>query len=87
MLARERLIEIGASVGGVGIMVALLYFIGTTHATEQPDGHMELSQTGGKLVVFGIVGFVVLMAIVGVLLTYTVTVPEARDGNGDPSDA
>lgn len=83
MIERERLIEIAASVAGVGVMVALLYAIGATH-TEAVNGHQELSASGGELVVYSIVAFVVLMAAVGVFLIYTVTVVEAEkeDANG-----
>jgi small-conductance mechanosensitive channel len=84
MIERERLIEIGASVTGDAVMVALLYAIGASH-TEEVNGHQELSASGGELVVFSIVAFVVLMAAVGVLLIYTVTVVEAErdEANGN----
>jgi len=77
MIERERLIEIGASVAGVGVMVALLYYIGANHAEEAADGHQVLSPSGGELVIYSRIAFIVLMAAVGVLLMRTVTVPEA----------
>jgi hypothetical protein len=86
MIERERLIEIGASVSGVGIMVAILYAIGATH-TDEVNGHQELSAAGGELVVYGIVAFVVLMAAVGVFLIYTVTVVEAEKDDSNGSSA
>ncbi|AGN01450.1 hypothetical protein L593_07525 [Salinarchaeum sp. Harcht-Bsk1] len=86
MLERERLIEIAVSVGGVGVMVALLYYIGSTH-TSEANGHQVLSPSGGELVVYSIIAFIVLMAIVGVVLIQTVTVPEARADDGDSSGA
>lgn len=79
MIERERLIEIGASVAGVGVMVAALYVIGLQHA-EEANGHQVLSATGGELVVYSIIGFIVVMAAVGVLLMRTVTVVEAENG-------
>jgi len=82
MIERERLIEIGVSVAGVGVMVALLYYIGSTH-TSEANGHQVLSPSGGELVVYSIVAFIVLMAVVGVILIQTVTVPEAQAENGD----
>lgn len=86
MIERERLIEIGASVAGVGIMLVLLYAIGASHS-EEVNGHQELGASGGELVVFGIVAFVVLMATVGVFLIYTVTVVEAEKDEADGSSA
>lgn len=86
MIARERLIEIGVSVTGVGIMVALLYVIGLNYTDEASNGHQVLSSSGGEMVVYAIVAFVVLMAVAGVILTYTVTIPEAENGDGPDSN-
>lgn len=86
MIERERLIEIAASVAGVGVMVVLLYVIGASH-TETVNGHQELSASGGTLVVYSIVAFVVLMAAVGVFLIYTVTVVEAEKEEANGSGA
>lgn len=86
MLARERLIEIAMSAAGVGAMVAFLYFVGTNYAEEVADGHQQLSDTGGVIVVYGIVGFIVLMALIGFALMRTVTVPEAGEDASDGSN-
>lgn len=78
MIERERVIEIAVSVVGVGAMLAMLYFVGANHASEAADGHHELSATGGELVIYSMIVFIVLMAIAGVVLMRTVTVPEAE---------
>lgn len=85
MIARERLIEIGVSVTGVGIMVALLYVIGLRYTDEASNGHQVLSSSGGEMVVYAIIAFILLMAAAGLVLTYTVTVVEAE--NDDSSDS
>lgn len=77
MIERERIIEIVASAAGVGAMLAMLYFIGANHAEEVND-HQVLSPTGGELVIYGMIAFIVLMAVVGFVLIHTVTVPEAE---------
>lgn len=87
MIARERLIEIGVSITGVGIMVALLYVIGLNYTDEASNGHQILSPSGGEMVVYAIVAFIVLMAVAGVILTYTVTIPEAENDDGSDSSS
>lgn len=78
MIERERLIEIGVSVAGVAIMLALLAFVGSSYSTTT-DGQQVLTPTGGELVVYSIAAFVVLMAVAGLILIRTVTVVEAGD--------
>lgn len=87
MIARERLIEIGISVAGVGVMVVLLYSIGASYTDEASNGHQELSASGGEMVVYSIVAFVFLMAVAGIVLTYTVTVVEAEKDAADSAEA
>lgn len=77
MIERERVIEIAASVAGVGAMMVMLYVIGSNHAEEVND-HQVLSSSGGELVIYSMIAFILLMAIVGVVLMRTVTVPEAE---------
>jgi len=87
MIARERLIEIGVSLTGVGIMVALLYVIGLNYTNEAANGHQVLTSTGGEMVVYAIVAFIVLMAVAGLVLTHTVTIVEAENGDGSDSSS
>lgn len=84
MIERERLIEIVVAVGAVLSMFATLYLVGSNYS-ETVDGQQDLTATGGELVVYAIAGFVLLLAVLGVVLMYTVT--EAEAGNGDSSNA
>jgi len=86
MIARERLIEIAVAVGGVAVMFALLFFVGDSYGTST-DGQRALSSTGGELVVYSIVAFVVVMAVAGLVLLRTVTVVESEADDGDAADA
>lgn len=82
MLARERLIEIGVSVGVVAIIVATLYLIGLRETVTE-NGHDVLTTTGGELVVYTIVGFILLLGAAGLLLLRSVTVVEAEEDSSD----
>lgn len=73
MLERERIIEIVAAVSAVLIMLSTMYWIGTTYSDANGNG---LEAEGGELLVGAIIGFVVLMTIVGVGLAYTLNDPE-----------
>lgn len=70
-LERERLIEIAISVVAVSVMFALLYFIGAGYS----EGG-ELTERGGELLVYSIIGFVFLMTGAGVALAYVVSEDE-----------
>lgn len=87
MLPRERLLEIGAAVGSVAVMYALLYYIGRTY-TVAADGQRELTATGGEVAVVALVGFVLLMTAAGLFLLRSVTAPEAESeaGSDGPAD-
>lgn len=80
MLARERLIEIGVSAAGVAVMYALLFYVGSTYGSST-NGQRELTSTGGEMVVYSIVAFVVVMVVAGFVLIRTVTVVEAENGD------
>lgn len=78
MPTRERLIEIVVACGAVAVMYALLFYVGASHA-RAVDGGRELTETGGVLVVYAVAAFVVVMAVAGMVLLYTVTVVEAEN--------
>ncbi|MCU4743242.1 DUF7472 family protein [Natronoglomus mannanivorans] len=73
MLERERIIEIVAAASAVLIMLGTMYWIGITYGNGNGGG---LAVEGGELLVGAIVGFVVLMTIVGVGLAYVLNDPE-----------
>lgn len=78
MLERERIIEIVAAVSAVLIMLSTMYWIGITYSDDS-----GLEAEGGELLVGAIVGFVVLMTVVGVVLAYTLNDPEDGLETGD----
>ncbi|WP_207586412.1 DUF7472 family protein [Halomontanus rarus] len=80
MLERERIIEIVAAVSAVLIMLSTMYWIGITYSDGNGSG---LEAEGGELLVGAIIGFVVLMTIVGVALAYTLNDPEDELESGD----
>lgn len=87
MIPRERLIEIVVSLSGVATMIAILYWIGSTE-TKTVNDHQVLTPSGGELVVYAIIAFIVLMAVAGMILIRTVTVVEAENGDdGNSSGA
>jgi uncharacterized membrane protein len=85
MVEREQVIEIAVSVGAVFLMLAAMIAIGSTYGTESST----LSPQGGQMLIGVIVGFIVLMAGVGIGLAYTLNDPEDGletdddDDNGD----
>ncbi|MDF9747255.1 DUF7472 family protein [Natrinema salsiterrestre] len=85
MVEREQLIEIVVSVGAVFLMLAAMIAIGSTYGTE----NSTLSPEGGQMLIGVIVGFILLMAAVGIGLAYTLNDPEDGletnddDDNGD----
>jgi uncharacterized oligopeptide transporter (OPT) family protein len=61
-LERETLVEIGVSVVAVVLFVAAVAYVGATY------GGSNLSHQGATLLVGAVVGFVLLMTLVGVAL-------------------
>lgn len=81
-LEREQLIEIAASVSAVGIMFALLYWIGATYTTNH-----ELGPEGGRVLVYAIVFFILLMVATGLVLAYTVSGPGGEESESGTANA
>ncbi|GEM_PF-2351478 len=71
-LERERVIEIVAAVGAVGLMIAVMMWVGSTYGELTNDG-LELVGDGGMMLVGSVIFFILLMAGVGVVLAYTVS--------------
>ncbi|AHG00556.1 hypothetical protein HALLA_18955 [Halostagnicola larsenii XH-48] len=72
MLERDSLIETGAAILSVLLMVSTMVYIGTTYS----GSNGELSADGGQMLVAAIVGFVIFLTGVGVVLAYTLNDPE-----------
>lgn len=68
MIERARIIEIVASVLAVGLMIGIMVLIG--HRYTQNG---EFGESGGLMIVVAIVCFILLMAVVGYVLAFTVT--------------
>lgn len=77
-LPRERLVEIVASAAAVILMIGVLVLVGQLYTV---DG--EFTETGGLMLVLAIMLFVLLMAIIGYVLAFTITTQEAL---AEPSD-
>lgn len=75
-IERERVIEIIAAVGAVGLMIGVMMWVGAEFPGETPGG--DLSEDGGMMLVGSVIFFVILMAVVGVVLAYTVSAQEAE---------
>lgn len=67
-IGREQILEIVVSVTAVGLMFGVLYWIGSNYSANR-----ELSATGGELLVYSVVFFIVAMSLAGVILAYTVS--------------
>lgn len=72
MLEREQLIEIVVAVSVVLLMLGAMIGIGTNYG----GADSSLSPEGGQLLVGTIVGFIVLLTIVGVGLAFALNEPE-----------
>lgn len=77
-LERARVIEIVAAVVAVAFMIAILAVIGQRY-TESG----EFASEGGLMLVVAIILFVLVMAVVGYVLAFTVTAEEAAAEAGD----
>ncbi|NGM68617.1 hypothetical protein G6M89_06270 [Natronolimnobius sp. AArcel1] len=81
MLDREQLIEIVVSVGAVLGMLGTMIWIGTTYGDESG----VLQPEGGELLVYTIIGFIILMTVIGILLAFVLNDPsnEIEDDSDD----
>lgn len=68
MIERERLIEIVASVVAVGLMILIMILIG-----RQYTQNGEMGESGGLVLLVSIILFVLLMAVIGYVLAFTIT--------------
>ncbi len=78
MIERERVIEIVASVVAVGLMIGIMVLIG-----RQYTQNGEFGDSGGLMLVVAIILFVLLMAVIGYVLAFTVT----DSGDNNTADA
>ena len=72
MLERERIIEIVVAVTSVLIMIGAMVWIGLTYG----NGEGVLTEEGGTVLVAAIIGFIILLTIVGVALAFVLNDPE-----------
>lgn len=78
MPERERIIEAGAAVAVVVLMLATMVVIGFTHGDDA-----TLGVGGSQLMIGTIVGFIVVVTAVGVALAYVVSDPTPADEDGE----
>ncbi|QLG51232.1 hypothetical protein HYG82_14140 [Natrinema halophilum] len=71
MLDREQVLEIAASVGAVLVMLAAMAVVGSTYGTGS-----KLTPEGGWILVWVIVGFIILLTVIGIGLAYALNEPE-----------
>ncbi len=79
MLERERLIEIVFAVVAVALMLATMIWIGTTYGGEGG----VLTEEGGEMLVGAIVGFILLLTLVGFGLAFALNDPPGADDDAD----
>ena len=72
MLERERIIEIVVAISSVLLMIGAMIGIGTNYAGE--NGY--LTEEGGTILVGTIIGFIVLLTLVGIGLAFALNDPE-----------
>lgn len=72
-LERARIIEIVASVSAVFLMIGVLSLIG-----RQYTNNGEFGDSGGMMLIVAIILFVLLMAVIGYVLAFTITTSEAE---------
>lgn len=77
-LARERVIEIVASFAAVVLMIVILALIGRQYTVNG-----EFGDTGGLVLIVTITLFVLLMAVIGYVLAFKITAPEAAAAAAD----
>lgn len=83
MLERERIIEIVAAVFSVGLMLAVMYWIGLEYGDTNAGG---LNTDGGQLLVGAIIGFIVLLTVVGIVLAFVLN-PSVEADTGEENSA
>ncbi|PCR92256.1 DUF7472 family protein [Natrinema ejinorense] len=83
MIEREQLIEIVVSVGGVFLMLAAMVAVGSSYSA----GNGTLSPEGGQMLIGVIVGFILLLTVIGIGLAYTLNDPEDGLEATDDDDA
>ena len=72
MLERERIIEIVVAVSAVFLMLGVMIGIGLNYG----GADSTLSPAGGELLVGAIVGFILLLTLIGVGLAFALNDPE-----------
>ncbi len=72
MLERERIIEIIVAVSSVFLMLGIMMSIGTNYG----DSGATLSTEGGELLVAAIIGFILLLTVVGIGLAFALNPSE-----------
>lgn len=91
MLERERIIEIVVAVAAVLVMIGVMMSIGADY-TQVEGGEEVLTEDGGELFVGAVIGFILLMTVVGVVLAFALNDPEdgledASESDGDEQNA
>ncbi len=81
MVEREQIIEIVVAVTAVFLMIGTMVGIGVNYGGEGGT----LSEAGGEMLVGAIVGFVVLMTLVGIALAFALNDPD--DGSDSQNTA
>ena len=71
MLERERIIEIVVAVSSVLLMIGVMVTIGLNYGDES-----TLTEEGGTMLVAAIIGFIILLTLVGVALAFVMNDPE-----------
>ena len=74
------------SAAAVGAFLVTFTAIGLAFSEEIPDGGIAFSNTGGFAVVGALVGFIFLMAGIGVWLDTTTTDDAAETDDADPTE-
>ncbi len=82
MLERDRIIEIVAAVASVIVMLGAMTWIGFTYGNEQ-----YLGDEGAPMMIGAIVGFIILVTLVGVGLAYTISDPTPPGEDDADADA
>lgn len=75
-LDRETIAQVLVSITAVGLFIAGLVALSTTYGTEVADGVIDISPSGGMMLVGFIALFIVIMPVFGYLI-------ERRDFDGE----
>ncbi|APX97828.1 DUF7472 family protein [Natronorubrum daqingense] len=71
MLERDRIIEIVVAVSTVLLMLGTMIGIGSEYGGDNG----ALSADGGEMLVFAIIGFILLLTLVGIALAFVMNEP------------